>query len=67
VQRSIGFASFSRVSACDRCRGRGKVYDKTCRECRGEGRVTVRERFRVKAEMPDPGRREDTRRKFGVF
>ncbi|MDE1865384.1 MAG: DnaJ domain-containing protein [Candidatus Micrarchaeota archaeon] len=68
VQRNMGFASFSMISPCDKCRGRGKIYDKACKECRGEGRVIVRERFTIKAGKPGGSdKKEDTRRKFGVF
>jgi molecular chaperone DnaJ len=68
VQQNTIFGRFEMVTACNKCRGRGKTYDKLCRECRGEGKVLVRERFTIKAGKPGGGgKKEDTRRKFGVF
>ena len=37
AQRSI-FGQFVNVSACDRCRGQGRVITKPCAQCRGAGR-----------------------------
>lgn len=68
VQQNTIFGRFEMVTPCNRCRGKGKTYEKTCRECRGEGKVMVRERFTIKAGKPgNSGKKEDTRRKFGVF
>ena len=68
VQQNTIFGRFEMVTACNRCRGRGKIYEKQCKECRGEGKVLVRERFTIKAGKPaDSGKKEDNRRKFGVF
>lgn len=67
LQNTI-FGRFEMVTPCNKCRGRGKVYEKVCKECRGEGKVLVRERFTIKAGMPPKdGKKEDNRRKFGVF
>ncbi len=67
VQQNTIFGRFEMVAACDKCRGRGKVYDKVCKECRGQEKILVVERFTVKAGMPGSGKKEDSRRKFGVF
>ncbi len=68
VQQNTIFGRFEMVAPCNRCKGRGKVYEKECKECRGEGKVMVRDRFTIKAGKPgDSGKREDNRRKFGVF
>jgi molecular chaperone DnaJ len=67
VQQNTIFGRFEMVTACDKCRGRGRVYDRVCKECKGQEKVMVVERFTVKAGMPGPGKKEDSRRKFGVF
>lgn len=68
VQQNTIFGRFEMVTACNRCRGRGKIYEKQCKECRGEGKVLVRERFTIKAGKPEgSNKKEDSRRKFGVF
>ena len=67
VQQNTIFGRFDMVTACNRCRGKGKVYDKACKECRGEGKVVVRDRFTIRAGKPGSKPKEDTRRKFGVF
>jgi molecular chaperone DnaJ len=43
-------AFFFMQGACDRCGGRGKTFDKSCRACRGRGQVLVKERFRIRIE-----------------
>jgi molecular chaperone DnaJ len=35
--QSAGFARLVRVTACDRCKGRGYTIDAPCSECRGRG------------------------------
>lgn len=69
VQQNTIFGRFEMVTTCNRCKGKGKIYDKQCKECRGQGRVLVRDKFRIKAEKVGGagGKKEDTRRKFGVF
>ena len=67
VQHNTIFGRFEMLTACNRCRGRGKVYDKACNECRGEGKVVVRDSFTIRAGKPGSKPKEDTRRKFGVF
>jgi molecular chaperone DnaJ len=37
--QSAGFARLVRVTACDRCKGRGYTIDSPCSECRGRGAV----------------------------
>ncbi len=56
------------MATCDRCRGRGKVYDEQCHTCRGQGQVLVTEHFRVRVERTDkdtPGKGGG--RMFGIF
>ena len=38
VQQNIIFGRFQMVTTCDRCRGRGKVYEQVCHICGGTGR-----------------------------
>jgi len=40
VQRQ-GFAQFISISACPRCRGRGRVVEKPCKNCGGSGKIRV--------------------------
>lgn len=50
VRKSLGgFAVFDTVTVCDKCRGRGKSYERQCKECHGRGGMVVRERFKVTA------------------
>lgn len=53
--QSAGFARLVRVTACDRCRGRGYTIDSPCGECRGRG---VLERRR-KISLVVPGGLDD--------
>ncbi len=66
IQQNTPFGRFQMVSTCDRCRGRGKVYEKACHTCRGHGRVVVTERFRVRAERVDKDAAGKSK-KFGMF
>lgn len=36
-QRRMGFASFVTMSACQKCKGVGKIVESPCRECKGMG------------------------------
>jgi len=47
VQNSI-FGQFVNVTACDRCRGEGRIVTNPCKECRGEGRVRISKPLAVK-------------------
>ena len=47
VQQSI-FGQFVNVSACDRCRGEGRVAKHRCRTCRGDGFERRTRRLEVK-------------------
>ncbi len=47
TQNSI-FGQFINVTACDRCRGEGRIIVSVCKECRGEGRVRVSKPLMVK-------------------
>jgi molecular chaperone DnaJ len=49
VQQSL-IGQFVTVSACDRCRGEGRVILTPCQECRGSGRV--RSSHRVQVTIP---------------
>lgn len=51
IQSRSFLGSFQMITTCDRCRGRGRTYEKTCRACNGRGNILVTERFRVKAEQ----------------
>lgn len=57
VQRiqSAGFARLVRVTACDRCKGRGYTVDSPCGDCKGRG-VVQRKR---KISLVIPGGLED--------
>lgn len=66
VRQNTFLGSFEMMVTCDRCRGRKRVFEKTCHVCKGNGRVLVTERFRVKAERSDAASK-DNRRRFGVF
>ncbi len=50
VQQNTMFGRFNMVSTCNRCRGRGKTYERVCKECKGNGRINVKERFKVKID-----------------
>ncbi|MDA4128658.1 MAG: molecular chaperone DnaJ [Thaumarchaeota archaeon] len=49
VQRvqSTGFARMIRVTACNKCGGRGQLIDSPCRECRGSGIIERRRKISV--------------------
>lgn len=64
VQQNTLFGRFDMVTACNKCKGRGKVYEKTCKECKGNGNVLVKERFRIKAEKVGS---EEKKGRFGIF
>lgn len=44
------FGSFEQVTVCERCRGRGKVYEEKCQTCHGAGRIQKEEEIVV--EIP---------------
>lgn len=52
VQRvqSTGFGRMVRISACNKCRGRGYIIDSPCRDCGGKG--TVERSRRIKVMIP---------------
>ncbi|MDE1870810.1 MAG: DnaJ domain-containing protein [Candidatus Micrarchaeota archaeon] len=64
VQQNTFFGRFDMVTTCNKCKGKGKIYEKACRECKGGGRILVKERFRIKADKIDSGSRKG---KFGIF
>ncbi|HYA56194.1 MAG TPA: molecular chaperone DnaJ [Nitrososphaerales archaeon] len=49
VQRvqSAGFARLVRVTACNKCQGRGYLIDTPCKECRGRGTVEKTRKIRI--------------------
>ena len=47
VQRQ-GFAQFISISACPRCRGRGKIIKNPCENCGGSGKIKVNKRISVR-------------------
>ncbi len=66
IQQNSILGRFEMVTTCDKCAGRGKVYETLCKTCRGTGRVMVNQRFRIKVESSD-SEKSDNRRRFGVF
>ncbi len=50
VQQNTIFGRFNAITTCERCGGRGKVYENVCRTCRGRGRIIVKDRFTVRVE-----------------
>lgn len=64
VRQATPFGFFDMASTCNRCRGRGKTYEKTCKSCNGRGQVTVTENFRVRAEKVG---KETERKQKGWF
>ncbi|MGI0100243.1 MAG: DnaJ domain-containing protein [Candidatus Micrarchaeaceae archaeon] len=69
IQQSTIFGRLDMVTACSKCGGNGKVYEKRCSACSGKGKVVVTERFRVKAEPEEPKSKDDRKQKgrFGIF
>ena len=66
VQQNTIFGSFQMVATCDRCKGRGRIFEQVCRTCRGQGQIVVKDRFRVKVEkIGDDGAQKG--KKFGMF
>lgn len=45
--QSAGFARLVRVTACDRCRGKGYTVDSPCADCRGRGAVERRRKISI--------------------
>lgn len=45
--QSAGFARLVRITACNRCGGRGYLIDNPCKECRGRGTVEKTRKIRV--------------------
>ena len=44
---SAGFARLVRITACDRCHGRGYLVDTPCKECRGRGTIEKTRKIRI--------------------
>ncbi len=67
VQQNTMFGRFSMVTTCNRCRGKGKTYEKSCGECKGNGKVIVKERFKVKVDTVGKENKEGKKGRFWVF
>jgi molecular chaperone DnaJ len=68
VQQNTMFGRFSMVATCDKCRGRGRIFERSCKTCHGNGRINVKEKFRIKVEKEEKEGKEKGRgRFFGVF
>jgi len=65
IQQNTFFGRFDMVSTCDKCKGKGKTYDKSCKECKGRGRIIVNEKFRIRAEKTN--KKQEKPRWFGIF
>ncbi|MDE1823949.1 MAG: DnaJ domain-containing protein [Candidatus Micrarchaeota archaeon] len=66
IQQNSFFGRFEAITTCERCKGRGRVYEKSCRTCNGNGIVSVIERVRIRVNKvgEDTG---ESRRKSGFF
>lgn len=70
VQQNSILGRFEMVTVCDRCEGRGKVFEHACRTCNGNGRIIATEKFRVRVEKTGTEGREGSNhsgKKFGIF
>jgi molecular chaperone DnaJ len=47
------FIRMQSVATCDRCMGRGKMYEKRCKDCGGRGTVQVSKRVRIDVHPVD--------------
>ena len=45
--QSTGFARLVRISACDKCGGKGYIVDSPCSECRGSGTIEKKRRIQI--------------------
>lgn len=50
IQQNSFFGRFEAITMCERCKGRGKVYERSCRTCGGNGIVNVVERVRIRVD-----------------
>ncbi len=63
IQQNTPFGVIRMVSICDRCGGRGKIFEKACHVCRGSGRVVASDRYKISIERE--GKPQDVpKRKF---
>lgn len=46
--RATPFGQFATTSACDRCRGKGRIVEHPCPECKGRGSLRGRKKIKVK-------------------
>ncbi len=65
IQQNSFLGRFEMITTCDKCGGRGRVYEKICRACRGNGKVVVTERFRIRAEKSDTENGSQSKKWFG--
>lgn len=50
ISQRTPFGVFDAITVCNRCGGRGKIYEKMCAVCKGHGGMNVKEKFKVKVE-----------------
>ncbi|MDE1851423.1 MAG: DnaJ domain-containing protein [Candidatus Micrarchaeota archaeon] len=66
IQQNSFFGRFEAITTCDRCRGRGRIYERSCRTCGGNGIVSVIERVRIRVNKTGEETGEP-RKKPGFF
>ncbi len=66
TQQNTIFGRIQMHITCDKCGGRGRVFEKECTACKGKGRVVVTDKFRVKAEKLNK-EGEEPKKKRGFF
>jgi molecular chaperone DnaJ len=67
VEQNTMFGRFSMVTTCDKCKGRGKIFERPCKVCRGNGRILTKEKFKVKVEKEDKNSKEKGKGRFWSF
>ncbi|MGI0141263.1 MAG: DnaJ domain-containing protein [Candidatus Micrarchaeales archaeon] len=67
IQQNSLFGRFQMVITCDRCKGRGKIFEKKCGTCKGQGKVVVTDRFRVRVDKSGKEDSDPKKKKFGMF
>ncbi len=63
IQQNTPFGRIQMMSVCEKCGGRGRIYEKTCRTCSGNGIIVVTDKFRIRAEKAG-GASSEPHRKF---
>ena len=59
MQQNSILGRFEMITTCNRCSGRGKIFESACKVCRGHGRVIATEKFRIRAESVDSAGKEE--------